>query len=499
MTAGPGRPARPPRVRFAPSPTGFFHVGSARSALFNWLFARHEGGVFVLRIEDTDAERNREEWVGGIVDALDWLGLSPDEGPYRQSARHERQQVAIDVLWEGGFLYACGCTRDEIDARTRANATPGYDGHCRELGLGRQGRALRFRTPADGDTTVHDLIRGDVTFPNQAMEDFVCVKSNGQPLFVLANTIDDRDMGITHVIRGEDLLPTTPKGILLWRALDSAAEGEAGWGEVTALPAFAHLPLLVNEQGKKLSKRKDPVAVESYRDQGFLPDAFVNYLALLGWSPPGEAEKADRETLVREFRLADVHHAPARFDVQKLTHLNGEYVRELPGDRFIEAARPWIDPVAGQWAPPGAGPPWPPGDFDADKFARLAPLVQERVATLGEIPAMVDFIFLADPPVDQASWDKAIGRDPEAPDILSGALGAYAGCEWSADVLGQVTRALAEARGRKLAKAQAPIRVAVTGRTVGPPLFESLEVLGRDEVLRRLGVALERATAVRPG
>ena len=499
MTSSSGRPFRPPRVRFAPSPTGFFHVGSARAALFNWLFARQQGGVFVLRIEDTDAERNREEWVGGIVDALDWLGLSPDEGPYRQSARHERHQVAIDALWEGGFLYACGCTREEIDTRTRANATPGYDGHCRDLGLGREGRALRFRTPGDGETVVHDLIRGDVTFPNQAMDDFVCVKSNGQPLFALANTIDDRDMGITHVIRGEDLLPTTPKGILLWRALDSAGEGEAGWGEVTELPVFAHLPLLVNEVGKKLSKRKDPVAVESYRDQGFLPDAFVNYLALLGWSPPGEAEKVDREALVREFRLEDVHHAPARFDVQKLTHMNGEYIRELPADRFIEAARPWVDPVPGRWAPPGDGPPWDPGHFDPSKFARLAPLVQERVATLGEVPAMVDFVFLAEAPLDDASWGKAIRRDQQAPAILAAALDVYAGCRWSADALGDATRGLAEGEGRKLAMAQAPIRVAVTGRTVGPPLFESLEVLGRDEVLRRLRAALEHATADQQG
>jgi glutamyl-tRNA synthetase len=228
-----------PRVRFAPSPTGFLHVGSARSALYNWLFARHTGGTFVLRIEDTDTERNREEWVEGILSSMSWLGLEPDEGPYRQSARTEAYHRAIDVLWDAGRLYACDCTREEIDARTKGNATPGYDGFCRERGLERQGRALRFRVPDEGVTVVHDLIRGDVTFAHDTIEDFVVVKSSGAPLFVLANVVDDIAMDITHVIRGEDLLPSTPKGLLLWSALE---------GEDATVPAFAHLPLLVNER-----------------------------------------------------------------------------------------------------------------------------------------------------------------------------------------------------------------------------------------------------------
>jgi glutamyl-tRNA synthetase len=501
-----------PRVRFAPSPTGYFHVGSARTALFNWLFARQRGGVFVLRIEDTDAERNREAWVDGILSAMAWLGMEPDEGPYRQSARAERHQVAVDALWEGGFLYACDCTRDEVLARTEGNATPGYDGHCRDQGLDRvgpdgAGRALRFRTPREGETVVEDLVRGTVTFPNAAMEDFVAVTSVGRPLFVLANTIDDRDMGITHVIRGEDLLPTTPKGLLLWHALDEAAEGEAGWGEVTAVPAFAHLPMLVNEQGKKLSKRRDPVSVELYRDQGYLPEAFRNYLALLGWSPSGDREKVGVEVLVDEFRLEDVHHAPARFDVQKLTHLNGEYVRELPVAEFVARSRPWLEPdrvrAEGGWTPSGAAgdaagdgayhPPWPPERFDETAFEALAPLVQERVARLDQAAGMVDFVFLADPPMEEASWQKAVARDDGAAAILAAAVDAYAGCEWTAEALREATVGVAEAAGRKLGKAQAPVRVAVTGRTVGPPLFESLVVLGRDEVLRRLRAALAGA------
>jgi glutamyl-tRNA synthetase len=492
-----------PRVRFAPSPTGYFHVGSARTALFNWLFARQQEGVFVLRIEDTDAERNREEWVDGILSAMRWLGMEPDEGPYRQSARAERHQVAVEALWEGGFLYACDCTRDDVLARTRDNATPGYDGYCRDRGLARlsadgSGRALRFRTPDDGVTVVDDLVRGTVTFPNSAMEDFVAVTSAGRPLFVLANTIDDRDMGITHVIRGEDLLPTTPKGVLLWHALDEAAEGEAGWGEATVLPAFAHLPMLVNEQGKKLSKRRDPVSVELYRDQGYLPEAFRNYLALLGWSPAGDREKVGVEVLVDEFRLEDVHHAPARFDVQKLTHLNGEYIRELAVGEFTDRSLPWLEPEAvragGGWIPSTpVEPPWPAGRFDAEVFASLAPLVQERVAHLDEVAPMVDFVFCPDPPMDPASWAKAVTRDEGAPGILAAAAEAFASCAWTVDGLREATLEVAERAGRKLGKAQAPIRVAVTGRTVGPPLFESLVVLGRQEVLRRLEAAMAMA------
>ncbi|HEX7459438.1 MAG TPA: glutamate--tRNA ligase, partial [Acidimicrobiales bacterium] len=285
-------------MRFAPSPTGYFHVGSARTALFNWLVARQSGGTYVLRIEDTDAERNREEWVDGILSALNWLGMDPDEGPYRQSLRTERYHQAIDALWDAGLLFACGCTHDEVTARNKAAGilTPGYDGHCRDRGLPRgEGRALRYRTPDDGVVTVPDVIRGDVEFPCTAMDDFVAVKGNGAPLFVLANVVDDIDMVITHVIRGEDLLPTTPRCILMWDALASlgwttdGTYGEAG-APTPPLPVFAHLPMLVNEQRKKLSKRRDPVAVESYRDQGYLPEAFLNYLGLLGWSPPGGEE-----------------------------------------------------------------------------------------------------------------------------------------------------------------------------------------------------------------
>ncbi len=461
-------------------------MGSARAALFNWLFARRHGGTFILRIEDTDAERSREEWARGISTTLDWLGMSPDEGPYRQSERLELYHGAIDALWEAGRLYACDCTRESVLERTKGNATPGYDGFCRDRGLGRgPGRALRFRTPDDGATVVKDAIRGDVRFPHDAMEDFVVARSTGQPLFVLSNTVDDRDMEITHVIRGEDLLSSTPKGLLLWSALDDAQ------GTAPPLPSFAHLPLLVNEQRKKLSKRREEVAVEAYRDAGYLPQAFRNYLALLGWSPPGEQEKVDVEVLIDNFALEDVHSAPAFFDVQKLTHLDGEYIRDLATEKFVAECGPWIDPPAQGWRP-STPPPWPQERFDSERFGRLAPLVQERVVTLGEVPGMVDFVFLADPVIDEDSWQRAVVREDLAGAILEAAMADYGVCDWVPDVLHEVTRQIGERLGRSLAKAQAPIRVAVTGRRVGPPLFESLVVLGREEVLRRLGRARDR-------
>ncbi|MGH9020596.1 MAG: glutamate--tRNA ligase, partial [Acidimicrobiales bacterium] len=340
-----------PRVRFAPSPTGFLHVGSARTALFNWLFARHTGGALVLRIEDTDVERSRAQWSEGILSALDWLGLTADEGPFFQTALHDDHTRAAEALYAGGFLYACDCTREQIDERAQRRGVPGYDGHCRDRAVARSAAtALRFRVPDSGETVVHDLIRGDVVFPHATTEDFIAVRSTGVALYPLANLVDDRTMRISHVVRGEDLLPTTPKQVMMWLALN-----ECDGVEAVDLPAYAHLPMLVNEQRKKLSKRKDPVAVESYRSQGFLPEAFRNYLALLGWSPPDEAEKIDLETLVEAFRLEDVHHAPAFFDVKKLTHMNGEYVRELPVAEFIDRCRPWVTPqaeaAAGRWVP----------------------------------------------------------------------------------------------------------------------------------------------------
>jgi len=479
-----------PRVRFAPSPTGYFHVGSARSALFNWFVARHDPqGVFILRIEDTDESRNREEWVDGIVSAMAWLGLDLDEGPFRQSDNAPAHASSVAMLLAGGYLYYCDCTPEELVARKGEIKTPGYDGFCRERGLERgPGTAVRFKTPRDGHTIVHDLIRGDVDFANETIDDFVVAKSSGVVLYALANVTDDRNDAITQVIRGEEHLSNAPKQMLLWDALNAVSPAPV------ALPSYAHLPLLVNEQRKKLSKRKDPVATESYRDQGYLASAFVNYLALLGWSPRGDEEIVPLPTMIEQFRLEDVSHSPAFFDVKKMTHMNGEYIRALGSEEFIDACAPWVRPRDDAWRPSDREPLWPPDQFDEVLFARVAPLIQERVATLGEVPAMVAFFFTEPLVYDESAFAKAIGEDPLGQALLALSVERLADAAWDASTLHQEVVEIGEALGLNLRKAQAPIRCAVTGTLVGPPLFESLEVLGREKSLRRLREALERVT-----
>jgi glutamyl-tRNA synthetase len=480
-----------PRVRIAPSPTGYIHVGTARTALFNWLFAHQSVGTFILRIEDTDVERNRDEWSDGIISALNWLGLNYDEGPFYQSALLPDHVAAAEALFANGYLYACDCTREQIDERVKGHSKPGYDGYCRDRHVARSDlTALRYRVPDEGTTVVHDVIRGEVTFAHDSYEDFIVVKSNGIVLYPLANAVDDRAMAITHIIRGEDLLPTTPKQVLMWEALNNCVGVET-----VALPLYAHLPMLVNEQRKKLSKRKDDVALESYRDQGYLAEAFVNYLALLGWSPRGDEEMVPRATLVEQFRLADVSHSPAFFDVKKLSHMNGEYLRALSLEAFIEAATPWVAPWSSDWRPSDRETPWTREQFDPALFHHVAHLVQERVATLGEVPAMVSFFFLDEVPFDDAAFAKTIANDETGKRVLELALDDFATVEWNAAALHESTLQLGETLGLALRKSQAPIRCAVTGTTVGPPLFESMELLGREAVLQRLRGALVRADA----
>jgi glutamyl-tRNA synthetase len=440
----------------------------------------------LLRIEDTDEERNREEWVGGIVEAMNWLGFAPDEPPVRQSQFADAHKAASDRLLEAGFLYGCDCTREQIDSRLKGTSHTGYDGYCRGRGLGRGvGVALRFRVPDTGETVVHDLVRGDVSFPNDSLDDFVVERSNGTVLFTLSNLVDDRVMAITHVIRAEEHLPNTPKQLLLAAALDQAD------GAVAPTPAFAHLPWLVNEQRQKLSKRRDPVAVEMYRDQGILADAMVNFLALLGWSPRGDDEIVGRDVLVEQFALEDVNRSPAFFDVAKLTHINGLYIRALDAEGFVEACRPWVAPTSGEWAPSEQRPPWPAERFDEQVFGAIAPLVQERVATLGEVCSMVDFLFLPEAPIDAKDFDKAVRSSAAGRDVLVAAISSFEEVDFEVELLRDALTAIGEGLGLPLRRAQAPVRVAITGRSVGPPLFEALVLLGRDEVGRRLRRALE--------
>jgi glutamyl-tRNA synthetase len=500
VSAGEAPTTRPVRVRMAPSPTGYFHVGSARTALYNWCVARqNEGGVFVLRIEDTDRERHQEEQYQGILDALVWLGIDWDEGPYRQSERRPIYDATLDQLWSTGNLYACDCTREAVEARTKGNATPGYDGFCRNRGLERgPGRALRFAVPDDGVTVVHDLIRGDVEFANHTIEDFVVAKSNGDALFVLAVVTDDRDMAISHVIRAEEHLPTTPKAVLIWEALNAAAAATPaaaptaatatpGTASVLPLPAFAHLPVLVNEKRQKISKRRDRVAIEDYRAEGYLPEAIGNYLALLGWSFDDGREFFTRDDLVKAFCLEDVNHSPAFFDIQKLLHFNGVYIRELSDDEFTERCRTWASETGNALGT---------ALYDADAWRALAPLVKERVAVLSEVPWNVEWLFAAEFAVDEASFNKAVAGDSMAGSILRDVRQAYEALEsWDAASLKEILTSVAEAHGRKLGKAQAPVRVATLGRSVGLPLFESLHVLGRAETLHRLDLTLHRLAA----
>jgi glutamyl-tRNA synthetase len=462
------------RVRFAPSPTGVLHVGGARSALFNWVVARQSGGALVLRIEDTDASRNRPEWTEGIVRALAWLGIGPDqyEGPFLQSDNLPLHQAAAQRMYEQGRAYYCDCTREAIVART-GDSHRGYDGYCRDRSLGpADGRALRFRTPDEGATVVADVVRGKTTFENVTLEDFVIARGNGSVLFLLANVIDDITQRINLVIRAEEHLSNTPKQQLLWAALGQDP------------PTWAHVPIIVNEKRQKLSKRRDKVALEDFRDEGYLASAMRNYLMLLGWAPRGDREIVSWETIESEFRLADVNPSPAFFDVKKLQAFNAEYIRALSVADFVRACQPWLTAPAA---------PWPADRFDPAVFAQLAPLAQTRVGVLTEITAMVDFAFLDEPATDEASWTSAM-KGPAA-QILADAQEAYADATWQADELRVRLEEIAARHELSLRKVQAPVRVAVTGRTVGLPLFESLQVLGRDQTLRRLQAARERLAA----
>ncbi|HUS42722.1 MAG TPA: glutamate--tRNA ligase [Ilumatobacteraceae bacterium] len=465
-----------PRFRFAPSPTGSFHVGGARTALQNWALARRLGGTFVLRIEDTDEARNRPEWTQGIIDALAWIGISADdahfEGPHFQSEYADAHLAAARRLFDDGHAYYCDLNGDQIQARAQELGLTGYDGYSRDRGLGPgPGHVLRFRVP-DGTTVVDDLVRGEVSFDNRTIEDFVLVRGNGTPVFLLANVVDDIEMAITDVVRAEEHLPNTPKQQMLWNALGHAA------------PRWAHVPVLVNEQRKKLSKRRDKVALEQYRDEGYLADAMVNYLMTLGWTPPG-AEAAGSEIvswaeIESAFRLDDVTHSPAFFDVKKLAAFNGDYIRQMPLDEFVERAGEEL-----------------PAEWDRERFAAIAPYIQERLTTLREVPEKIDFLFWpddADVTYDDDSWAKAFGPDWAVP-LLGDVIGAYGALgDWSAEALKMALEQVMAPYEVKLGKAQAPVRVAVTGRSVGPPLFESMEVLGRTETQRRLSSALAAVT-----
>ena len=471
---------KPVRVRFAPSPTGFLHVGSGHSALANWLVARRTGGEFLLRIEDTDAERNRPELIENVLEMLRWLGLDWDGEPVHQSERGDLYSGAAEKLVVAGAAYYCDCTGEVVQARNKeSGGKPGYDRFCRDRGLeAAPGRALRFRVPVEGRTGWTDLVRGEISFANSDIEDFVVMRGNGAPMFLLANAFDDADMGITHVIRGEDHVNSTPKYLMILDALGRDRP-----------EAFAHMPLLVNEQRKKLSKRRDDVSMADYRDRGFLPEAMVNYLALLGWGPADGVEVRPVAEILDLYRLEDVNASPAFFDQKKLSHVNAEHIRALPTAEFVHRATPHLTR----------------GEVSVAALEQLAVEVQERVRTLDEVEPMIEFLVVDEPTMDEASWTKAITKGRAVIEMLDATisrLDALGPQEWEPEALqvavsaAAVDAGLVNTEGKpQLSKAQGPVRVAISGRSVGPPLWESLAALGRERTLSRLRTTRDQIVA----
>lgn len=451
------------RVRFSPAPTGFLHVGSARAALFNWLYARHTGGTFVLRIEDTDAERSTDEHVAAIGDHLRWLGLDWDE-EHRQSGRFEQYRHAAADLLERGLAYRCDCTQDAVKERAEARGESsggGYDGHCRDRAVSSgEGVVVRFRTPDDGVTGWDDVVRGRVEFENALLEDFVIVRSSGVPMFHVANAFDDLEMKITHVIRGEDLVNTTPRVLLLRQAMGADDS-----------PVYAHLPLIVNEQRKKLSKRRDDVSVGDYEARGYLPEAMRNYLVTLGWGPKDGVEIRPIEELVELFDIADINKAPAFFDLKKLDHFNAEYIRALDVDDFVARCEPFLAAL--------------PIDVPRDLFVRLAPFVQQRVKRLDELEDLLDWI-VAEPPEPSEKDQRKVMQADGIDMVLDGVIDQLGDAEWTASELERIVLGVGTELGKK---SQLPVRLAVTGRRAGLPLFEPMAEVDRTVILERLRAA----------
>ena len=470
--------AQTPRYRFAPSPTGYFHVGGARTALYNWILALQTNGVFVLRIEDTDDSRNNPQWTQGILDALAWLGVdgsdSHFEGPFFQSANAMLHVEAAEKLFAQGAAYYCDLTTEDIQKRAKEsgkqNERQGYDGYSRDRGLGPgDGRVLRFRVP-EGSTIVQDQVRGSVEFDNATIEDFVLLRGNRSPVFLLANVVDDITQCITHVVRAEEHLPNTPKQQMIWQALGHEP------------PSWAHVPVLVNEQRKKLSKRRDKVAVEQYKEEGVLADAMKNYLMTLGWAPSGDTEIVPFEKITDEFKLASVNHSPAFFDIVKLQSFNADYIRAMSLEEFITACQPWLMSEKA---------PWQASKYDLKVFTEIAPLVQTRVQLLQEVPSMVDFLFCDLPTLDDAAFAKAFAPEWAVTTLIE-IRDSFTACDFTPDALKAVVEAVGEKHSLKLGKLQAPLRVAVTGRSVGPPLFEPIAMLGREATLKRIDAALAK-------
>jgi glutamyl-tRNA synthetase len=478
------------RVRFCPSPTGSPHVGLARTALFNWAFARHHGGTIVFRMEDTDKERNTQESYDAILELWRWLGLTWDEGievggphgPYKQSERGEIYADALARLRDSSFTYECFCTNDEVDARRKASGSKimGYDGFCRELSADQraafeaEGRRpiVRFRMP-DGSITWTDLVRGDITFETENVPDYALCRANGDPLYTLVNPVDDALMEITHVLRGEDLLSSTPRQIALYGALV-----ELGIAKTT--PLFGHLPYVMGQGNKKLSKRDPEAHALAYRDQGFLPEGLLNYLALLGWAISGDRDIFTMDEMVAAFDIGDVNPNPARFDLKKADAINASHMRLLSVEDITHRALPFLK-AAGVVSDPVS-------DSDATLLELAMPLVAERINKLTEAVDMLGFLFVDEAQfvLDPADAEKLLNDDGRA--VVARSIPRLEALrEWSTAAIQDALQSeLVDGMGLKPRVAFGAIRVAITGRRISPPLFESMELLGRERSLSRL-------------
>ncbi|MFM8192538.1 MAG: glutamate--tRNA ligase, partial [Actinomycetota bacterium] len=474
------------RTRFAPSPTGDLHVGNIRTALFDWAYARHTGGKLIFRIEDTDRERVTDEYINRAIETLTWLGLNWDEGPevggpygpYLQSQRLEIYTHWAKTFIANGDAYNCYCSTEELEARREKqrelNQAPGYDGKCRSLTADdvsryeSEGRTpvIRMRMP-DGETRFTDLIRGEVTFEHKYVPDFVLMRADGSPLYTLAVAVDDVLMKVTHVLRGEDLLSSTPRQIRVYQAMGVAPED---------FPYFAHLPFVMGQDNAKLSKRNGEVSIAWYREQGFLPEAICNYLALLGWSPGDDVENITMDELVKLFTVERVNSSPARFDMKKLEAINGDKIRALTIDDFLSRALPFLlkDGVI-------------QGTEQEIAVVKSAlPIIQERIARMNEVTAMLKFLFVEEVIFDDESQAKV--KEEPSQHVISQALVALEDLsDWNHEAIEASLRAiLIDKLGLKPRLAFGPVRIAVTGSHISPPLFESMELLGKARSLARL-------------
>ncbi|MDH4139286.1 MAG: glutamate--tRNA ligase [Coriobacteriia bacterium] len=479
------------RVRFAPSPTGHLHIGGARTAIYNWAFARHHGGAFVLRIDDTDPERSTTENTQAILRALRWLGLDWDEGPevggdfgpYFQTQRSESYADALEHLGSNGHAYPCFCTPEELDAmrevaRTRGGFS-GYDRTCRDIPVedarsrvdAGESHVWRVKVPADrGDIVIEDAVRGRVSWPADVMDDFILVRTDGTPTYNFATVVDDWKMGITHIIRGDDHLSNTPRQIVVYEALEAPQ------------PVFAHMSLIFGADGKRLSKRHGATSVEAYRDEGYLPEALLNYLSLLGWSIDDKTTLFDRETLVREFHIERISKNPGVWDPDKLDWMNGVYIREMSAEQLLERVTPLLEDAglisAGE------------ADERRDWLLEMVSLVSERIKRLDEVVPKVGFLFRSSVEIEESARVKVLEKEG-AEAALAKAKDVLAGVEpFESGAIEDALRAIPERINVKPKLVFQSVRVAVTGSMVSPPLFESLALLGKDEAVRRIGSAI---------